>query len=159
MSECVSRNCKLCNRFILSQSITFDGTSLVVNLPANSYQNGYKYCIVLAQAIPTTTTINAPVVFTIGTGTTQYPFLNCDCTPIRACQVSTRKIYQTRVNTAVSTGVFKYIGKCCLPCSTTTVAQSIPVTTTTTTPATASVEATQRQVETVTSQINTTARK
>lgn len=126
MSECV-RNCKLCDKFILSQSITFDGTSLVVNLPANAYSNGCKYCIVFAQTIPEATTINAPVVFTIGTGTTQYPFVNCDCTPIYASQVRTRRIYSTRVNTAVNDGVFKYIGKCCLPSNATTLVQSIPV--------------------------------
>ena len=126
MSECV-RNCKLCDKFILSQAITFDGTSLVVNLPANSYGNCQKYCIVLAQSIPETTLINAPVVFTIGTGTVQYPFVNCDCTPIYASQVRTRRIYATRVNTAVNDGVFKYIGKCCLPSNATTLVQSIPV--------------------------------
>lgn len=126
MSECV-KNCRLCDKFILSQSITFDGTSLVVNLPANAYGNGCKYCIVFAQTIPETTVINAPVVFTIGTGTTQYPFVNCDCTPIYASQVRTRRIYSTRVNTAVNDGVFKYIGKCCLPSNATTLVQSIPV--------------------------------
>ncbi len=126
MSECI-RNCKLCDKFILSQTITFDGTNLVVNLPAGAYQNRCKYCIVLAQAIPEETTINAPVVFTIGTGTTTYPFLNCDCTPIFASQIRTRRIYSTRVNTAVETGVFKYIGKCCLPSNATTPITSIPV--------------------------------
>ena len=125
MSECI-KQCRLCDKFILSQSITFDGTSLVVNLPANSYGNRCKYCIVFAQAIPETTVINAPVVFTIGTGTTQYPFVNCDCTPIYASQVRTRRIYSTRVNTAVNDGVFKYIGKCCLPSNATTLVQSIP---------------------------------
>lgn len=126
MSECI-RNCRLCDRFIISTAITFDGTNLVVNLPENAYQNCYKYCIVLAQSIPETTTINAPVVFTIGTGTTLYPFLNCDCTPIYASQVRTRRIYPTRVNTAVDTGVFKYIGNCKLPSNATTTIQSIPV--------------------------------
>lgn len=126
MSECV-KNCRLCDKFILSQTITFDGTSLIVNLPANAYQNRCKYCIVLAQAIPEETTINAPVVFTIGTGTTEYPFVNCDCTPIYASQVRTRRIYSTRVNTAVDDGVFKYIGKCRLPSNATTLVQSIPV--------------------------------
>lgn len=126
MSECV-KNCRLCDKFILSQTITFDGTSLIVNLPANAYQNRCKYCIVLAQAIPEETTINAPVVFTIGTGTTEYPFINCDCTPIYASQVRTRRIYSTRVNTAVDDGVFKYIGKCRLPSNATTLVQSIPV--------------------------------
>lgn len=132
MSECI-RNCRLCDKFILSQTITFDGTNLVVNLPANSYQNCYKYCIVFAQAIPEATTINAPVVFTIGTDTTTYPFLNCDCTPIFASQVRTRRIYSTRVNTAVNTGVFKYVGKCRLPANATTVLNSIPTTETATT--------------------------
>lgn len=141
MSECI-KQCRLCDKFILSQSITFDGTSLVVNLPANAYSNGCKYCIVLAQAIPEATTINAPVVFTIGTGTTEYPFVNCDCTPIYASQVRTRRIYATRVNTAVNDGVFKYIGKCCLPSNATTLVQSIPVEETTpVTPAVAQVSA------------------
>lgn len=126
MSECI-RNCRLCDRFIISTAITFDGTNLVVNLPENAYQNCYKYCIVLAQSIPEETTINAPVVFTIGTGTTLYPFLNCDCTPIYASQVRTRRIYPTRVNTAVDTGVFKYVGNCRLPSNATTTIQSIPV--------------------------------
>ena len=128
--ECV-KNCKLCNKFILSQSITFSGGNLVVNLPQNVYGNCQKYCIVLAQSIPTTTTINAPVVFTIGTETTQYPFVNCDCTSVLASQVRTRRVYPTRVNTAVNSGVFKYIGKCPLPCRATVTAGSIPTSTTT----------------------------
>ena len=64
MSNCI-KNCKLCKNLILSNSITFDGTNLVVNLPTNSYGNCQKYCIVFAQTIPDETTINAPVVFTI----------------------------------------------------------------------------------------------
>ena len=128
--ECV-KNCKLCNKFILSQSITFSGGNLIVNLPQNVYGNCQKYCIVLAQSIPTATTINAPVVFTIGTETTQYPFVNYDCTPVLASQVRTRRVYPTRVNTAVNSGVFKYIGKYPLPCRATVAAGSIPTSTTT----------------------------
>lgn len=128
--ECV-KNCKLCNKFILSQSIIFSGGNLIVNLPQNVYGNCQKYCIVLAQSIPMATTINAPVVFTIGTETTQYPFVNCDCTPVLASQVRTRRVYPTRVNTAVNSGVFKYIGKCPLPCRATVAAGSIPTSTTT----------------------------
>ena len=157
MSNCIN-NCKLCRKIVLSQNITFNGTSLVVNLPENSYENCQNYCIILAQSIPDTTTINAPVVFSIGTGTVEYPFVNCDCTPIYASQVRTRHKYKVRVNTAVNDGVFKYIGDCCLPNNATTVAQSIPVPTTAA-PATASAQVTQRQTEVATSQINTTARK
>ena len=120
-------NCKLCSRSIISQSITFNGTSLVVNLPTDNYGNKQKYCIILAQSIPDETTINAPVVFTIGTGTVQYPFVNNDCTPILASQVRTRRVYRTKVSTGVNDGVFKYIGDCCLPSNSTTVVDSIPV--------------------------------
>lgn len=120
-------NCKLCSRSIISQSITFDGTSLVVNLPNDNYGNKQKYCVILAQSIPDETTINAPVVFTIGTGTVQYPFVNNDCTPILASQVRTRRVYRTKVNTGVNDGVFKYVGDCCLPSNSTTVVDSIPV--------------------------------
>lgn len=126
MSECI-RNCKLCPKLVLSTAITFDGTSLVVNLPANSYGDCQKYCVVFAQAIPDTTTINAPVVFTIGTGTTQYPFVNKDCTPILASQVRTRRVYPTRVSTGVNDGVFKYIGDCKLPSNSTSLVNSIPI--------------------------------
>ena len=120
-------NCKLCSRSIISQSITFNGTSLVVDLPNDNYGNKQKYCIILAQSIPDETTINAPVVFTIGTGTVQYPFVNNDCTPILASQVRTRRVYRTKVNTGVNDGVFKYVGDCCLPSNSTTVVDSIPV--------------------------------
>lgn len=60
--------CKLCNHLVLSQAVAFTGGNLEINLPAGSYNNGEKYCIVIAQSIPDTTTINAPVYFTIGTG-------------------------------------------------------------------------------------------
>ena len=125
--ECV-KNCRLCPRFIISLDITFTDGELVVNLPQRAYENGTKYCIVLAQTIPAETVINAPVVFTIGDdATTTYPFLNCDCTPIYASQVRTRTLYPTRVNTAVEEGVFKYIGRCCLPSNATTTIESLPI--------------------------------
>ena len=135
MSNCINQNCKLCRKIVLSQAITFDsGTNtLIVDLPAQNYGNNCTYCIILAQPIPDTTTINAQVVFTIGgVTTTTYPFLNCDCTPILASQVRTRTRYKTRVSTTVGTGVFKYIGKCKLPCNPDTAIQSLPVATPTT---------------------------
>ena len=55
--------CKLCNRLIISQSITFTGGNLVINLPEGSYNNNEKYCIVLAQTIPAETTINACIYY------------------------------------------------------------------------------------------------
>lgn len=108
--------CQLCKRLILSQSITFTGGNLVVNLPDGNYSNGEKYCIVLAQSIPTTATINAPVVFTIGTGMAQFPLTNRCCAPVTACGVRTRTKYSTIVVTNATGGTFRMIGKpCCSP--------------------------------------------
>ena len=131
--ECV-KNCQLCPKFITSNSIVYNATvnQLIVDLPASTYFNCEKKCIVLTQTIPTDTTINAQVVFTInGDATVGYPFLNKDCTPVLASQVRTRRLYPTRVNTAINSGVFKYIGNCTLPCKSGTVANSLPITTAT----------------------------
>lgn len=108
--------CQLCKRLILSQAITFTGGNLVVNLPDGNYSNGEKYCIVLAQSIPTTATINAPVVFTIGSGTAQFPLTNRCCAPVTACGVRTRTKYSAIVVTNATGGTFRMIGKpCCSP--------------------------------------------
>ena len=106
---------RLCKRLIISQAVTFDGTNLVVNLPAGNYSNKEKYCIIVAQNIPTTATISAPVVITIGTDTTTYPLMNCDCTNVTACSINRRTRYSVCVHTDIASGVFKLLGK--LPCS------------------------------------------
>lgn len=109
-------NCKLCDRLVFSESVTFDGTNLVINIPAGSYQRGCKYCIVVGQAIPSTVTINAPVVVTIGTGTVLYPLDKCDCTQATACAIRSRTRYAVVVNTTATGGTFKLLGKiCCAP--------------------------------------------
>lgn len=107
--------CKLCDRLILSQAVTFAGGNLVINLPAGSYNNREKYCIVVAQAIPATTTINAPVVITIGTGTQQYPLTNRCCAQVTACGIRTRTRYATVVSTSATGGTFRLLGNPC-PC-------------------------------------------
>ena len=108
--------CKLCDKLVISQSVTFTGGVLVVNIPAGSYGNGCKYCLVIAQAIPDTTTINAPVVITIGTGTVQYPLVNRCCAQVTACGVRTRTKYSTCVATSATGGTFKLLGQpACAP--------------------------------------------
>lgn len=115
MANC-RKSCKLCPRLILSQSVIFDGTSLVVNIPAGSYRDGEHFCIVIAQAIPAATTITAPVVITIGTGTVQYPLTNRCCAQVTACGIRTRTRYAVRVATDVTGGTFKMLGNpCCSP--------------------------------------------
>lgn len=109
--------CRLCDRLIISSAVTFTaGTGLIINIPEGSYQDGCKYCIVVAQAIPDATTITAPVFITIGAGTELYPLNKCDCTQATACSIRTRTKYATRVETSATTGVFKLLGRvACAP--------------------------------------------
>lgn len=108
--------CKLCPKLVISQSVTFTGGTLDINLPSGSYNNREKYCIVVAQAIPSTATINAPVVITIGASTTQYPLTSRCCKPVTVCGIRTRTRYSTCVETTDSGGIFRLLGNtCCAP--------------------------------------------
>ena len=108
--------CRICDRLVLSQAVTFADGTLTVNIPAGSYGDGCKYCIVIAQAIPAETTITAPVVITIGTGTEEYPLTGCDCAQVIAAGLRTRTRYATRVATSATGGTFKLLGRpCCAP--------------------------------------------
>lgn len=109
--------CKLCDKLVISNSVTFAGGNLVINIPAGSYSNGCKYCIVVAQARPTTATVDAPVVITIGDGTVQYPLTNRCCAQLTACAIRTRTRYSTVVSTTPTGGTFKLLGNAC-PCPT-----------------------------------------
>ena len=109
--------CRLFDKFIISTAVAFTaGTGLVITIPEGAYNNGSKYCIVVAQAIPDATTINSPVFIQIGTGTVLYPLNKCDCTQATACSIRTRTKYATRVETNATGGVFKLLGKvACAP--------------------------------------------
>lgn len=102
--------CRLCDNIRISTSVAFTDGNLVITLPAGSYNNGQKYCIVIAQSIPAETTINAPVVIQIGTGTQQYSLQRCDCSQATACNLRTRTRYATRVVTNATGGSFKLLG-------------------------------------------------
>lgn len=109
-------NCKLCDRLIISQAVTFTAPNLIINLPAGAYQSCERYCIVVAQAIPESTTINAPVFITIGDGTELYPLNRCNGVQATASGIRTRTRYATRVSTTATGGAFRLLGKiCCYP--------------------------------------------
>jgi hypothetical protein len=109
--------CKLCDKLIISTAVTFTaGTGLIITIPAGAYNDNCKYCIVVAQSIPATTTISAPVFIQIGTGTQLYPVNKCDCTQLTACGIRTRTKYSICVETTPTSGTFKLLGKsCCQP--------------------------------------------
>lgn len=105
-------SCKLCKRLIISTDVTFTaGTGLIITIPSGSYNDREKYCIVVAQSIPTDTTISAPVYIQVGDGPVMYPLNKCDCTQAVACNIRTRTRYSTRVETTSDSGIFKLLGR------------------------------------------------
>ena len=108
--------CRLCENLVISQAVTFATDTLTINIPAGSYNNCGKYCIVVAQAIPAEATISAAVVITIGEGTEEYPLVNRCGVPLTAAALRTRTKYSTIVNTSATGGSFKMLGKAaCAP--------------------------------------------
>ena len=108
-----SNVCRLCKNLIISADVTFTAPNLIINIPAGSYCNCDKYCIVIAQAIPDATTITAPVFITIGDTTVLYPLNRCDGTQVTATELRTRTRYATRVVTTSTTGAFRLLGRLC----------------------------------------------
>jgi hypothetical protein len=102
--------CRLCNHLVISEAVAFTGGNFVITLPANSFNDGEKVCIVIAQTIPAETTINAPVVIQIGEGTVQYPLTTRCCAQVTACGVRTRTRYATRVVTSAVGATFRMLG-------------------------------------------------
>lgn len=123
MRSC-NRSCRLCDRIVISSAVTFTGGNLVINLPAGNYGDCCRYCIVVAQAIPATSTINAPVFITIGTGTTLYPLNKCNCAQATACSIRTRTRYPVRVITTANGGSFRLL--CEIPCAPNNALASLP---------------------------------
>lgn len=110
--SCTS-SCRLCDRLVISDSVTFASGVLTINIPAGSYENHRKYCIVVAQTIPDTATLNAPVVITIGSGTVEYPLTTRNCAQVTASAIRSRTRYSTVVATTATGGTFKLCGNIC----------------------------------------------
>lgn len=105
---------RLCSRLVFSDTVTFVGGNLVIDLPAGSYNAGQEYCIVVSEAIPATTLRGAPVYFTIGGGAVLYPFVSCNGTQLTERVIDSRTRYSVCVNTTASGGSFKLLGNACV---------------------------------------------
>lgn len=137
-----NNNCKLCNRLIISSSVTVTAVAgvdtLLIDIPASTYMDGYRYCIVIAQSIPDTATINMPVAISIGgVTTTVYPLTRCNCAQVTACAIRTRTKYPVLVSTTATGGVFKVLSG--LSCSPNNALASLPVAETAATPTVATL--------------------
>ena len=106
-------SCKLCDKLVISTAVAYTGAALNVTIPAGSYDNGEKVCIVIAQPIPVATAITVPVNILIGAGTVAYPLVTKGCVPVQACCIRTRTRYSTRVVTSATGGSFKLLSNPC----------------------------------------------
>lgn len=131
--------CRLCPSLIISESVLFDPTtnSLDITIPNNSYRSGDKVCIVVAQSIPSSTTINA-LVYIVVNGV-RFPLQKCNCVQAVASEIKSRTKYSTRVVTNTVSGAFRLLGTINF-CSQPDNLISLPVDTTATTLSVASVE-------------------
>ena len=121
--SCIN-NCKLCRNLVISEAVAFAADVLTITLPTTSaYINGCKKCIVIAQAIPDATTINATVEISVG-GTT-YPLLTKCGGQVLASQLRTRRVYPTCVNTS---GDGSFVVQVPLPCVGTVAPELLPTT-------------------------------
>ena len=108
--------CRLCKHLVISTDVAFTGGNLVVTIPDNTFFDGEKVCLVVAQTIPAETTINAPVVIQIGDGTALYPLTTKWCGAVNACGIRTRTRYATKVITSSVGATFRLLGNhACMP--------------------------------------------
>lgn len=109
-----NKACKECDRKVYVSDITFAAGTLTLNFPDTmSYVNGCKYCFVLTTTLPDAATVNAPVVVTVGDGTTEFPLLDKCGAQVVASQLRTRRRYPFRVSTTATAGTVTLL--CCLP--------------------------------------------
>lgn len=110
----------LCDKLIISQNINFANGTLAIILPDDvDIVDKNKYCIVLAQALPADTTINADVIVRIAGSPKPYPLVNKDFTPVSVRQIFEKTRYSTRFLNNIQDGVFRLMSdtKCgCCPC-------------------------------------------
>lgn len=107
-------NCNECCRKAYVSTVTFADGTLTLNLPDNiSYTDGCKFCFVITTTLPDGVTLNAPVVATVGTGTTTFPVLDRCGAQVVSQQLRTRRRYPFRVSTNATSGSIVLLG--CLP--------------------------------------------
>lgn len=129
-----NNSCNECPRKVYSAGVSVETintvSTLVIDVPLQSFRNCQRGCIVLTQNIPAEATISMPVAISIGgVLTTVYPVVSCNCNQVTACALRTRKRYPFKVATTPTGAVFKILKN--LSCSPDNNLSTIPIITTT----------------------------
>lgn len=98
-------------RSITPVAVTFADDTLTINLPQNTYNRCGVYYLRLTEPIPATTTITAPVVITIGTGTVEYPLLSACGGQVVAASLRSGYSYPITLVPGGTDGAFKVLDK------------------------------------------------
>lgn len=125
--------CDECSRKVYSDSVTVvtvDGvTTLVVDVPNQIFTNCSRGCLVITQNLPDTATIFMPVAISIGgVTTTVYPVVDCNCNPVTAPMLRTRRRYPFKVSVNGTSATFRILKN--LSCAAANNAAVIPAPTT-----------------------------
>lgn len=96
-------------RIVTAETITFAADTLTINLPQRSYNSGFPYFLRIEEPIPDTATIGADVVITIGTGTVEYPLLDCNGVQVTAENLRSGYSYPVAVVSSGANGAFKVL--------------------------------------------------
>lgn len=96
-------------RSVTPVAVTFADGTLTINLPQRSYNSGCPYFLRLIDEIPETTTIGSPVVTTIGTGTVEYPLLDCQGVQVTAERLRAGYSYPVAVVGTATNGAFRIV--------------------------------------------------
>lgn len=89
--------CGGCTHFVKTTAVAVSGSVLTLTIPQDTYSNGEKVCICVAQSIPDTITSTMTVAIVIGTETTQYPLRTPCGNNVYADQIRSRRVYHTNV--------------------------------------------------------------
>ena len=100
-------------RSVTEEAITFADSTLTINVNQRAFNSGCPYFLRLVDEIPAETTIGAAVVITIGTGTVQYPLLDCNGVPLTAERIRSGYSYPIKLVSSGTTGAFKLLGPLC----------------------------------------------
>lgn len=103
-----------CYKFISSTAVTVSGTQVVIQIPADTFNNGDNICLLVAQDMPSASSANT-VAIQIGSTTTTYPVLKICGNNVRADQIRSNTAYKLLVGT--DPGHFTVKNSRCLPCT------------------------------------------
>ena len=97
-------------RSVTEEAITFAAGTLTINLPQRTFASGCPYFLRIVDDIPEETTIGALVVVTIGTGTVEYPLLDCSGAQVTAERLRSGYSYPIELVSGGTAGAFRVLG-------------------------------------------------